>query len=246
MKQQQKRLRLVVARLAVLVLAVCFTIPSLLLAQNDGGGSGSEGGGFRGGRRRGGGGRGMDPEMLRQFRQRLGQQQTPAAPGTPGAPNTAPSDAKPADTDKKEGDKTAPPKPDTGPPPVTRAAAFEIPGNLADQRLTVDDKRMVSFNFQGAPWTFVLEEVARTSGMNLDWQQLPGDALNLRSNAKYTVAQARDIINEHLMARGYSAEDCRKILGGNLLRVFREVEQVSKELQVENRPRITDKQPFNK
>lgn len=53
-------------------------------------------------------------------------------------------------------------------------------------------------------------------------------------------------ITEALMARGYSAEDCRKILGGNLLRVFREVEQVAKELQAENRPRISDKQPFDK
>jgi membrane dipeptidase len=48
------------------------------------------------------------------------------------------------------------------------------------------------------------------------------------------------------MARGYSAEDCRKILGGNLLRVFREVEQVSKELQAQDRPRILEKQPFDK
>ena len=53
-------------------------------------------------------------------------------------------------------------------------------------------------------------------------------------------------ITAALMERSYSAEDCRKILGGNLLRVFREVEQVSKELQAENRPRITDKQPFDK
>jgi membrane dipeptidase len=53
-------------------------------------------------------------------------------------------------------------------------------------------------------------------------------------------------ITEALVARGYSAEDCRKILGGNLLRVFREVEQVSKELQAENRPRISEKQPFDK
>jgi membrane dipeptidase len=53
-------------------------------------------------------------------------------------------------------------------------------------------------------------------------------------------------ITAALMARGYSAEDCRKILGGNLLRVFTEVEQVAKELQAENRPRITDKQPFAK
>jgi membrane dipeptidase len=53
-------------------------------------------------------------------------------------------------------------------------------------------------------------------------------------------------ITQALLDRGYSAEDCRKILGANLLRVFREVEAVSKELQAENRPRITDKQPFDK
>ena len=53
-------------------------------------------------------------------------------------------------------------------------------------------------------------------------------------------------ITAALMARGYTAEDCRKILGGNLLRVFREVQQVSKELQAEDRPRITDKQPVDK
>jgi membrane dipeptidase len=49
-------------------------------------------------------------------------------------------------------------------------------------------------------------------------------------------------ITAALMARGYSAEDCRKILGGNLLRVFREVEAVSKTLQAEDRPRIVEKQ----
>jgi len=53
-------------------------------------------------------------------------------------------------------------------------------------------------------------------------------------------------ITQALLDRGYSAEDCRKILGGNLLRVFREVEAVAKELQAENRPKITDKQPFDK
>jgi membrane dipeptidase len=52
-------------------------------------------------------------------------------------------------------------------------------------------------------------------------------------------------ITAALMARGYSPEDCRKILGGNLLRVMREVEQVAKQLQAEERPRITNKQPFD-
>jgi len=53
-------------------------------------------------------------------------------------------------------------------------------------------------------------------------------------------------ITAALMERGYSAEDCRKILGGNLLRVFREVQAVARELQAENRPRITEEQPFEK
>jgi membrane dipeptidase len=53
-------------------------------------------------------------------------------------------------------------------------------------------------------------------------------------------------ITQALLDRGYSAEDIRKILGGNLLRVFREVEAVSKELQAQDRPRITEKQPFDK
>jgi len=53
-------------------------------------------------------------------------------------------------------------------------------------------------------------------------------------------------ITAGLMERGYTPEDCRKILGGNLLRVFRQVEAVSKELQSESRPRISVKQPFQK
>jgi len=53
-------------------------------------------------------------------------------------------------------------------------------------------------------------------------------------------------ITAALMARGYSAQDCEKILGGNFMRVFKEVEQVAKQLQAENRPRITEKQPFDK
>ncbi len=54
-------------------------------------------------------------------------------------------------------------------------------------------------------------------------------------------------ITAALMARGYSAADVKKILGGNLMRVFHEVEATAKELQsVETRPRIGDKQQFAK
>jgi membrane dipeptidase len=39
-------------------------------------------------------------------------------------------------------------------------------------------------------------------------------------------------ITQALLDRGYSAEDIHKILGGNLLRVFSEVEEVSRNMQV--------------
>lgn len=53
-------------------------------------------------------------------------------------------------------------------------------------------------------------------------------------------------IRAALVARGYTAADMRKLLGGNLMRVFREVEAVSKDMQANSpaeRPRITQKQP---
>jgi len=55
-------------------------------------------------------------------------------------------------------------------------------------------------------------------------------------------------ITQALMARGYSATDCDKILGGNLLRVFREVAATAKQLQAESdaRPKIGEQQPFKK
>src|SRR5690606_31185751 len=104
-----------------------------------------------------------------------------------------------------EAAKPAEQKQPEGPKPVTRESARQESNSaLREQQLSVDDKRMVSFNFVEAPWTFVIEELARVSGLNLDWQQLPGDTLNLRSNTKYTAPQARDLVNQNLLARGYS------------------------------------------
>ena len=55
-------------------------------------------------------------------------------------------------------------------------------------------------------------------------------------------------ITAELMKRGYSGEDCRKILGANFLRFFRDVQATAKELQAQStdRPKITDQQPFRK
>jgi membrane dipeptidase len=45
-------------------------------------------------------------------------------------------------------------------------------------------------------------------------------------------------ITEGLLKRGYTAEQIRKILGGNLMRVFKEVEDVSRKLKADARPSL--------
>jgi membrane dipeptidase len=53
-------------------------------------------------------------------------------------------------------------------------------------------------------------------------------------------------ITAALKQRGWSEADCRALMGGNLLRVFGEVEKVSRQLQAAERPQITEQQPFHK
>lgn len=91
-----------------------------------------------------------------------------------------------------------------------------------------------------------IDHIAKLAGT--DHVGLGSDFDGINGQLPEGIDSAADLpkITEALMARGYSAEDCRKILGGNLLRVFGEVEQISKELQAEDRPRITQKQPFDK
>lgn len=77
-------------------------------------------------------------------------------------------------------------------------------------------------------------------GLGSDFDGIPSTPEGLDSAADLPK------ITEALMARGYSAGDMEKILGGNFLRVFTRVQEISKQLQSETRPKITEKQPFDK
>ncbi len=50
-------------------------------------------------------------------------------------------------------------------------------------------------------------------------------------------------LTEALVARGYTAEQLHKILGGNLMRVFGDVERISRELRVEEKADAADAEP---
>ncbi len=90
-----------------------------------------------------------------------------------------------------------------------------------------------------------IDHVAKVAG--IDHVGLGSDFDGIPSTPE-GIDSAADLpkITEALLQRGYSAADCDKILGGNFLRVFREVEAVSKQLQAEARPQISVQQPYRK
>ena len=78
-----------------------------------------------------------------------------------------------------------------------------------------------------------IDHIAKVAG--IDHVGLGSDFDGVSGQLPQGIDSAADLpkVTEALMARGYSAEDCRKILGENFLRAFKEVEAVSKQLQSE-------------
>jgi type II secretory pathway component GspD/PulD (secretin) len=81
--------------------------------------------------------------------------------------------------------------------PRAGAASNEAPaGRDAPQR--------VRFSFSEEEWLGVLQWFADAAGANLDWQELPDDKFNLTTQREYSITEAHDVINLHLLARGFT------------------------------------------
>ncbi len=107
-----------------------------------------------------------------------------AKPGNPGQPSGKPGD----DKDKKEAIQ-----------PVHRPPASAASPNRDEFKIRPDAAGKVRLCFNNQPWQPVLEWLATISGMSLDWQELPGDSLNLTTRRSYSVPEVRDLINQHLL-----------------------------------------------
>jgi membrane dipeptidase len=78
-----------------------------------------------------------------------------------------------------------------------------------------------------------IDHIAKVAGV--DHVGLGSDFDGVSGATPEGIDSAADLpkITQALVDRGYSAEDIRKILGENLLRVLRQVEKVSREMQAE-------------
>jgi membrane dipeptidase len=76
-----------------------------------------------------------------------------------------------------------------------------------------------------------IDHIAKVAG--IDHVGLGSDFDGVSGATPQGIDSAADLpkITQALLDRGYSADDIKKILGGNLMRVFREVEGVSHEMQ---------------
>ncbi|WP_420236435.1 dipeptidase [Telmatobacter bradus] len=83
-----------------------------------------------------------------------------------------------------------------------------------------------------------IDHIAKVAGV--DHVGLGSDFDGINGQLPQGINSAADLpkITAELTKRGYSAEDCRKILGGNLLRVFTEVQQIAKTIPSTDRPKL--------
>ncbi|MGD0568578.1 MAG: dipeptidase [Candidatus Sulfotelmatobacter sp.] len=79
-----------------------------------------------------------------------------------------------------------------------------------------------------------IDHVAKVAG--IDHVGLGSDFDGVSGATPQGMDSAADLprITQALLDRGYSADDIKKILGGNVLRVFRQVEAVSREMQAQS------------
>lgn len=124
-------------------------------------------------------------------------EQAPESTPSPKGPENAagPAGGPPG---KEQGKSSEPPK---GPPPITRP---KEPSEPPEWNVEQSEAGRVRVNFRGQSWPKVLEWIADLSHMSLDWQELPGDYLNLSTQQAYTVEELRNLINWHLFQRGYT------------------------------------------
>lgn len=123
---------------------------------------------------------------------------TPSSGSATGStpPGTTPPGAASAD---KPAETTAAP-----PAPIVRPSNPDQPAGPDSFQVRPDANGMLQFQFRGAPWPALIEWLSDVSGMSIDWQELPGDYVNLQTQRAYSVREVRDLINRHLLARGYT------------------------------------------
>ncbi len=152
----------------------------------------------------------IPPEVLERMR----SGRRPSG-GPPGRPDEKKEDegkdeekkgeeGKDEDKDKKEAEEKKEGEKGEATESVKRESEPPEPGDPKELEVKPDKEGKVEFNFANQKWLGVLDWLAGISNMSLDWQELPGDYLNLTTQRKHTIRETRDLIQARLLDRGFT------------------------------------------
>ena len=141
----------------------------------------------------------LSPEQREMFMKAQREGRIPPGMAKPGQPQ--PGEQKPGEN--KDGEKKPEEKKDDS---KTIKRPTDKPPTVDPNRpkLTPDKNGLVQFNYMGQPWAEVLQDYADAAKLSFDWQELPADFLNLTTQRKYTLPEALDLLNRHLISRGFT------------------------------------------
>ncbi|MCA9192075.1 MAG: hypothetical protein KDB03_09940 [Planctomycetales bacterium] len=129
-----------------------------------------------------------------------------AARPAPQPPNKPPETKPNSPDSQKPADKeNASNKPaDDANAPVKRGAEPPSPPDPDEFNVRPTPDGTIQFQFRNQPWPDLLRWLASVSNLSLDWQELPNDYLNIATQRPYTLFETRNLINRHLLVRGYT------------------------------------------
>jgi type II secretory pathway component GspD/PulD (secretin) len=134
----------------------------------------------------------------------------PVPPGQPGPNGTPPSQPAPG----QPGTPATPDAANNNQPasPVMRPSTPPEPPNRKEFEIQPDSDGKIQFNFRNQPWPELLRWLSNISNMSLDWQQLPGDFVNIATTRPYSIEETRDLVNRLLLLRGYTMLEIGDVL----------------------------------
>jgi len=118
--------------------------------------------------------------------------------------------------ENKEGEKKDADKKEDEVKTIKRPTDKPNPLDVDRVKIQTDANGLVQFSYNGHPWPTVMQDYAGAARLTFDWQELPADYLNLITQRKYSLLEARDLLNRHLLARGFTM-----IVHGELLSVVK-------------------------
>ena len=144
---------------------------------------------------------GATPEQIQQIQAQMAAGAKPGGQPKPDGAGKA-DEQKKAEAGKPGGEQK--PEENAAPKPVTRSDKPAESPNPEELKIRPDEGGLIRFQFAGQPWPALIEWFSEVSGLAVDWRELPGDYLNLRTQRGYTIRETQDLLNRHLLARGYT------------------------------------------